>query len=115
MKRTTFGAVVASMLLALVCGVRMGAQERVVALRAAWVIDATGRAPIADGVVIVKGNRIDAVGTRAAVAIPDGAEVMDLPGQTLLPGLIDTHAHIYAGFQRMTHNQTSNCTILMCQ
>ena len=94
MKRTTSAAVVASTLLALICGVRAGAQERAVALRAAWVIDATGRAPVADGVVLVRGNRIDAVGTRASVTIPAGAEVVDLPGQTLLPGLIDTHSHL---------------------
>ena len=43
MKRTTLGAVVAFMTLSLLCGVRVGAQERVIALRAAWVIDATGR------------------------------------------------------------------------
>jgi imidazolonepropionase-like amidohydrolase len=94
MKRTTPGPVVASTLLALICGVRVEGQERVVALRAAWVIDATGSAPVADGVVLVRGNRIDAVGTRAAVTIPAGAEVVDLPGQTLLPGLIDTHSHL---------------------
>ena len=70
------------------------AQERTMALRAAWVIDATGRRPIADGVVIVRGNRIEAVGPRASVTIPGGAETIDLPGQTLMPGLIDTHSHL---------------------
>ena len=70
------------------------AQERAIALKAAWVIDATGRPPIADGVVIVRGNRIEAVGPRASVTIPAGADVIDLPGQTLLPGLIDTHSHL---------------------
>lgn len=70
------------------------AQEKVVALRAALLIDATGEAPIADAVVLVRENRIEAVGTRTSVSIPAGAEVVDLPGQTLLPGLIDTHSHL---------------------
>jgi imidazolonepropionase-like amidohydrolase len=94
MKRTTLVRIAIAVLLALSAGAAPQAQERVIALRAAWVIDATGRAPIADGIVLVKGNRIDAVGTRATVTVPAGAQVIDLPGQTLLPGLIDTHSHL---------------------
>jgi imidazolonepropionase-like amidohydrolase len=70
------------------------AQTRVIALRASWLVDATGRPTVSDAVVIVRGNRIATVGTRAAVTIPAGAEIIDLPGQTLLPGLIDTHSHL---------------------
>lgn len=92
MKRRTLGLVAVSLLLTWSSTVL--AQERVLALRAAWIIDATGRPPIADGVVVVRGNRIDEVGTRASVKIPAGAEVIDLPGQTLMPGLIDTHSHL---------------------
>ena len=47
-----------------------------------------------EGVVVhVRGDRIVTVGTAAAVASP-GAEVIDLPGTTLLPGLIDAHSHV---------------------
>jgi len=84
----------AGLVWAVVLSLSATAQERVTALRAAWVIDATGRPPIADAVVLVRGNRIDAVGPRASIAIPAGAETIDLPGQTLLPGLIDTHSHL---------------------
>jgi len=79
MNRTTV-ALAVSMVLAVLGSCPTAAQERVVALRAAWVIDATGRAPIVDGVVLVLGNRIVDVGTRAAVAIPQGAEVVELTG-----------------------------------
>jgi Tol biopolymer transport system component len=48
---------------------------------------------IEDGVVVIRGNRIDSVGSREDVAIPDGARRFDLDGQTVLPGLIDVHAH----------------------
>lgn len=48
---------------------------------------------IADGTVVVKDRRIVAVG--ASVPIPDGAKVIDLGGKTLLPGLVDVHAHLH--------------------
>jgi imidazolonepropionase-like amidohydrolase len=48
---------------------------------------------IEDGVVIVDGNRIRAVGRRGEVAIPAGARQVDLAGKTIIPGLIDAHAH----------------------
>jgi hypothetical protein len=48
---------------------------------------------IEDGVVIVEGDRIRAVGSRDAVAIPAGARVIDVKGKTLMPGIVDAHAH----------------------
>ncbi|HEY0625797.1 MAG TPA: amidohydrolase family protein [Allosphingosinicella sp.] len=48
---------------------------------------------IDDGVVLVEGNRIRAVGRRGEVAIPGGARQVDLAGKTIIPGLIDAHAH----------------------
>ena len=65
-----------------------------IVLRAARVVDGTGAAPIANGVVVVTGNRITAVGRSGAVAIPAGAQVIELGEATLLPGFIDTHTHI---------------------
>src|SRR3989442_1638843 len=50
------------------------AQERVIAIKAGRVIDGTGRAPIANGVVLVRGGRIDAVGPSASVAVPPDAD-----------------------------------------
>ena len=49
---------------------------------------------IPDGVMIVKGGIITAVGTREEVAIPAEAEVLNLKGKVLFPGLICTHSHI---------------------
>ena len=46
-------------------------------------------------VVLVEGDRIAAVGPSAQVTAPAGAEVIDLPGRTLMPGLIELHAHLY--------------------
>lgn len=48
---------------------------------------------IEDGVIVVDGNRIRAVGPRASVQIPAGARTVDVTGRTIIPGLIDGHAH----------------------
>lgn len=63
-------------------------------LRAARLIDGTGAAPIQNGVVVVTGNRIVAVGREGAVSIPQGARVVNLGDATLLPGFIDMHTHL---------------------
>jgi imidazolonepropionase-like amidohydrolase len=58
---------------------------RVVTMEAAGVIE--------DGVVLVEGNHILAVGKKGEVIIPTNATSIDLKGKTLIPGIIDTHAH----------------------
>jgi imidazolonepropionase-like amidohydrolase len=65
-----------------------------VVLRAARVVDGTGAAPIANGVVVVTDDKIVAVGTEASVRIPAGATRIDLGDATLLPGFIDAHVHL---------------------
>ncbi len=64
------------------------------ALVGATLIDGTGGPELRDSVVLLDGDIINAVGSRSAVAIPPDAEVIDLSGLTLLPGLIDTHDHL---------------------
>jgi imidazolonepropionase-like amidohydrolase len=44
--------------------------------------------------VLVRGERIEAVGSRTQVAVPPGATTIDLPGTTLIPGLIEGHSHL---------------------
>ena len=46
-----------------------------------------------DGVIVVRGDRIVAVGPRASTPIPAGAKTIDVAGKTIIPGLIDAHAH----------------------
>ncbi|WP_286234596.1 amidohydrolase family protein [Thalassotalea sediminis] len=48
---------------------------------------------IDDGVVLVKANKIIAVGSKGDVSIPKGAQVIDVTGKSIVPGLIDAHAH----------------------
>src|SRR6266487_6093248 len=67
-------------------------QPQVTAIRAGTLIDGTGGAPIKNAVILVQGGRITAAGTN--VAVPSGATVIDLSGETVLPGFIDAHVHL---------------------
>jgi imidazolonepropionase-like amidohydrolase len=64
------------------------------AIVGATLIDGRGGSPVADAIVIVRGERIVAAGKRGSISIPSGAEIVDAHGLTLLPGLIDSHFHI---------------------
>lgn len=64
-------------------------------LRPARVFDGTTAKPHAGWVVVVTGERIVAAGPSQGVKAPEGAEVIDLPGATLLPGLIEGHSHLF--------------------
>jgi imidazolonepropionase-like amidohydrolase len=85
----------------------MSAQEApttVTVLHAAHALDVrTGRV-MTPGLVVVRGERIVAVGGN--VAVPAGAHVVDLPGLTLLPGLIDAHVHLFLHPGRAEDMQT---------
>ncbi len=67
----------------------------VVALTGARILTMTGdgAGAIEDGVIVIVGERIGAVGPRSEVTIPAGAKVIDATGRTIMPGLIDAHAH----------------------
>jgi imidazolonepropionase-like amidohydrolase len=69
-----------------------GAPPRRVAVRAGRLLDGRGGPPLANAVVLIEGDRIQAVG--AGLAIPPGFVVVDLSRQTVLPGLIDCHTHM---------------------
>jgi imidazolonepropionase-like amidohydrolase len=70
--------------------------DRTYVIRAAHTIDGRSDVVQNDVAVVVHGERIGAVGTRAQVEprIPAGAQVIDLGGATILPGLIDNHTHV---------------------
>ena len=73
------------------------APEGMIALVGAKVVtmrDAeTTQEVIDDGVVLVEGNRIVAVGTKEQVSIPKAAKVINVKGKTIFPGMVDVHAH----------------------
>ncbi len=66
---------------------------RVVALTHVQVIDGTGGPVATDQTVVIANGRIQAVGSAATVRVPAGAEVHDLAGHTVIPGLVGLHNH----------------------
>ena len=66
-----------------------------VVLRGARIITMKGDEVIERGDVVVTGNRIAAVGAQGSVAIPAGAQTIDVSGKTIMPGLMDIHAHMW--------------------
>ncbi|CAO1651329.1 amidohydrolase family protein [Parasphingorhabdus sp. NYA22] len=60
---------------------------------------------IEDGVIVIQGNRIAAVGQRGQVTIPAGAATVDVTGKTIIPGLVDAHAHGPQGSDELVPQQ----------
>src|SRR5580693_5797485 len=58
----------------------------------ARVIDGTGRSALEHATILVRNGRIEAIG--ANVAIPAGAQRIDVAGKTIIPGLINAHGHV---------------------
>ena len=65
----------------------------VIALRGAKVVTMKGSEIISKADILVKDNRIQAIGRSGTITIPPGTRVLDLNGKTIIPGLIDVHAH----------------------
>ena len=65
-----------------------------VAFTGARIIDGTGKAPIAQGTIVVTNGRITAVGPSASVTVPAGATQINAAGKTIIPGLINAHGHV---------------------
>ncbi|MGZ4790078.1 MAG: amidohydrolase family protein [Terriglobales bacterium] len=84
--------------LILLCSVAVLGQSdpgAVTVIRAGTLIDGKSDKPRHDQVITVRGNRIESVSDASTAKIPSGATVIDLSQQTVLPGLIDSHTHIF--------------------
>src|SRR5581483_6380786 len=63
-------------------------------LRGARVITMKGNEVIDNADIVITNNRITAIGKRGSVQIPSGAHTIDVGGKTIVPGFVDTHAHL---------------------
>jgi imidazolonepropionase-like amidohydrolase len=70
-------------------------EARLLVIRAQWLIDGTSERRRHNVQVLIRGNRIIDVLPANSPSLPDEAQVIDLGSATLLPGLIDTHTHIF--------------------
>jgi imidazolonepropionase-like amidohydrolase len=64
------------------------------AIVGATLWDGTGRAPVANAVTVVRGDRILCAGAAGECQVPQGSKVVEAKGQYLIPGLIDSHVHL---------------------
>ena len=72
-----------------------GSTPAATVIRAGTLIDGKSDQPRHDQVIVIRGNRIESVSDAANAKIPSGATVIDLSQATVLPGLIDSHTHIF--------------------
>jgi imidazolonepropionase-like amidohydrolase len=63
------------------------------AVKCGKVIDGQGGTPFVDGIILVDGEKIVAVGPANTVSVPEDAEIIDLSDKTVMPGMIDCHVH----------------------
>ena len=68
--------------------------QGVAVLRGARVITMNGREVIENADIVVRNNRIEAVGRQGTLSVPSGADVIDVSGKTIVPGFVDTHSHM---------------------
>ncbi|HSM59732.1 MAG TPA: amidohydrolase family protein, partial [Longimicrobiales bacterium] len=72
----------------------LGAQQPTLALVGGRVLDGFGGPVLENGVVLIAGERVVAVGPASEVSVPGGVRVVDTNGMTVLPGLCDMHVHL---------------------
>lgn len=119
MNRFATAARAAAALLLLVLTTALGAQARpTLALVGGRVLDGYGGPPIENGVVLIAGDRIVAVGRDTDVRVPAGVPTVDTNGMTVLPGLIDMHVHLqilgHGDYKRWNDLYgTQNATVVM--
>ncbi|PHS27601.1 MAG: Xaa-Pro dipeptidase [Robiginitomaculum sp.] len=91
--KTSILTFIAAASLPLVAMAAENTAEPVTVIKAAHMIDTIAGKRRDNVMVVVRGDRIESVG-KASDAIPDGAHVIDLGGQTIMPGLVDSHTHM---------------------
>lgn len=69
------------------------AGNKLIALVGATLIDGTGNEAVENSCIVIRNNKIDAVGKNGQLKIPSDAEVVDVKGLTIIPGIFDAHYH----------------------
>lgn len=83
-------------------------RDHVFAIVGGTIIDGDGGTPIPDGTILIRGNRIAAVGPRDEVKLPDDCKTIDASGKSVLPGLFDSHFHSRDSVERPVEFELRN-------
>jgi imidazolonepropionase-like amidohydrolase len=73
-------------------------EQRPLVITHAVIIDGNGKTPIEDGIIVIRGAKIEALGPASNVRVPSGARAIDAKGKTVMPGLADMHVHLTGGW-----------------
>lgn len=86
-----------------------------IAIVGATIIDGNGGLPLADGTLVIEGNRIADVGPRGSVDVPEGAYVIAGAGKYVTPGFIDSNVHLslYSGHETLVRYQDRNAALTL--
>ena len=76
--------------------VKSDVPEGIIAFTNARLIIMNGNKVIEEGTIIINQNKIDTIGTSEKIVIPEGVKVYDMKGKTIMPGIVDVHAHVGA-------------------
>jgi imidazolonepropionase-like amidohydrolase len=82
------------MLAALLLSIVLAQDPPVTALVGGTLIDGHGGPPLRNSVIVIRGERIEAVGQLGKIAVPSGANIVSTEGMSVLPGLWDMHVHL---------------------
>jgi len=115
----SFAIVKTTLAVLLLSATCLSAQAGTTYIQADRMVDVVSAKMVEKPALVITDGRIVAVGTQGAVAVPDGAERLDLTGMTILPGLIDMHVHLtgrhdmhgYEGLAESTGDETINGVI----
>src|SRR5215472_10954241 len=88
----------AVMLVVLCSWQSLAAQQKPIAILHGRLIDGLGGPPVEDAAVILRGNKIEYAGPPGVAALPQGSQMIDAKGKTVMPGLADMHVHLQGGW-----------------
>ncbi len=100
MRRLALLTLVAVFAVLITTTLSLGQEEAKTYVRAGHLLDVQSGELLADQAIIIINDRISEVGPASQIAVPDGAEVIDLSDTTVLPGLIDSHVHLTGDYRK---------------